>query len=386
MRRAAALLLIAMWSLATAGSIDGGTTARAGEEDHVTSEITSDLDRLLSLQDSAAAGNHAAAAQQKVILPRLTQALRAAPDAALPDLVDQTVIYVLSGGDPALAERLSRSPGVSGEKQMLLKATAAFMSGDRELAARHFEAIEPTGLPARLVGRVALAKALLTKAEERQRYFEIAMASMPGTLVEESALRRSALAYAEAHEERSMWRVLDRYTRRFGSSVYALDFWNQIAVALAAWPAKIPGPNLERLDRVVGPLPQNQRRLIYVALARAAAAQGLPNATIFAGRRLWRLSVEGTDEEQLGRFYANLFGIVTPESDTALRQLRRIRIDALGGQERSLLNAAMSLGLQIESPPQNQPLGAEELQEKGLTEKRGAELLAQSYQLMTDSN
>ena len=386
MKPAAAILLAAVWSFALADSMGGSTAARADEQREAVSLIKSDLDRLLSLQDSAASGNLEAAAQQKLILPRLTNALKTAADSTLPNLIDESIAYVLSGGDPALAERVSKAAGVSGERQNLLKAVAAFMGGNRDSAAQLFERIEPIGLPARLVGRVALAKALLTKAEERQRYFRIAMASMPGTLVEESALRRSTLAYAEAYEERNMWKVLDRYVRRFPSSVYAGDFWKQMAIALCAWPAESPLPSFERLDGITAKLPLDQRRSIYLSLARAAAAKGLPDLTSFAGSRLSTLSAEGTDDEQLGRFYANLFEIVTEDGDTALRQLRGIRAEALGVQEKSLLNAAMSLGLQIESPPEGKLVGTNEPEEKGITEKRGAELLAQSYQLVADSN
>lgn len=386
MKRATAVFLITSWSLAGTGSHAESTAMSVAQPSEHKSTITSNLDLLLSVQDSAAAGNHQAAEEQKQILERITKALKTMPEDQLSAFVEQTVAYVLSGGDPGVADRLSRASGLSNEEQTMLRASAAFMDGNSELAKQLFMKIEPVELSARLAGRVALAKALLSKNREQQYYFSVAMASMPGTLIEESSLRRSALAYADARDERNMLKILDRYARRFPSSVYAENFWRDIVVSLTAWAMKDPGPQLEKLDNIIGMLPRGQRQQIYLALARASAAQGLPEPTGFAGRRLYRIAVEGSAESQLGRFYVNLFGIVTPEGDGALSQLRTIRREALGPQERSLLDAAMSLGMQIERPASVMALLSEEPQEESTLLVRGRELLSHSYDVLTELN
>lgn len=350
------------------------------------SAITYQVDRLFTLQDSAARGGSEAVSGQRQLLRSITASLQALDDEHFPQMVEETVAYVLSGGDPAVVERVLRAPNIPDDEKDLLRAAASFMSGDRTSAIPLFKKIDPTNLPARLAGRIALAKAILEKGQERLSYFTFAIAAMPGTLVEESAIRRSALAYADVRDERNMWRMLERYARRFPSSVFARSFWQDVINSLVSWMATAPGPQIERLDHVAAMLPRGQRQSLYLALARVSAARGLAEPTGFAGKRLHRLAAEGSAEAQLGRFYANLFVIVTPEGDLALDHLRSIPREALGPQESSLLDAAISVGLQIARPAADARPETDIKEEEGAIEHRGVALLSQSYDLLAENN
>ncbi len=344
------------------------------------------VDRLLVLQDDAAAGSHPAVAEQQEVLLEITGTLERISESEDALLKHQVVAFVLSGGDPEIAARFTNADPNSNPHQLLLEAAAAFMRGDHQKANDLFAKIDPSALPARLGGRVALAKALLTKGAARQDLFALAAAAMPGTAIEESALRRLTLAYAEARDEHGFWKTLERYVRRFPSSIYAQAFWEDVTATLVYWAVKNSVPSLYQLDVIVTKLSLQQRRSIYLALARKSAAAGLPEMTGFAARRVRRAAVEGSDEDQLGQFYTVLYDIVSPESDAALTRLRSIHRNALGIQETALLGAALSLGLQIERPPSRPPEDTEEMTDTSGLAARGAELLTQSHKLMAEEN
>lgn len=377
-RRRAGILPLALW-------LGIAWQAAASELPGHKPAVVKDIDRLFQLQDATAFGVLQAAEEQKTLLQEIATSLPATDAGAAPLLVHPVAAYVLSGGNPQAAEQLSQREGISPDDKHLLDAVAMFMRGDRAAAAKLFGSMDPLDLPARLTGRVALAQALLKNGVARQDSFALAIASMPGTLVEESALRRSALAYAEAGDERGFWKRLERYNRRFCFSLYAASFWNEAMAAVIGWKNKSAEPGLLQFDRVMAPLPEGRRRSLYLELARHAAAAGRPDVTEFAGRRLARLARDGSDEQQQGQLYTALFHIVSSVGDDALAQLKSVRRAALQEIDLAFLDSALALGQQIERPVEIRPEGLQtQPDEKDPLASRGAALLAETSKLLAD--
>jgi chemotaxis protein MotC len=338
------------------------------------------------MQDAAARGEAGAASRQKSQLFKIGQIFTAIPETEYPKLLTDATIYALSGGNPSIAERISETEGLSALDLRVLRGSILFMRGERKEASVLLSGIEAMRLSPRIAGRVALAQALVSMDSDRQGLFAIAASAMPGTLVEESALRRSALYFADARDEHGFWRRIDRYARRFPYSSYAPAFWGDVMAILADWNKKGPPPSLRRLDNILAMLPQTHRRKIYLELARRSAAKGEPELTGFAGRRLRRLAIAGSLEDRLGVLYTALYQIVSAEGDSALLGLRDIQPETLDPQERALLNAALTLGQQIERPP-SVPSGImDDVTEKTAIEVRGGQLLSRSYELISELN
>ena len=373
----------AAWAAEQGGSSSPST--REIESGNVV-QVHAQIDRLLQLQDAAAAGSIEAIDQQKKLLVTIGPLLSATPDGELPKLSGQAVAYVLSGGNPGSVDRFRSADSVPLHDRKLLDASALFMSGDREGASKAFAKIDPLPLPARIAGRVALAQSLLADDQARQKRLADAVSAMPGTLVEESSLRRSALAYAAARDERNFWKRTDRFARRFSASIYASAFWRDITGAIVAWYSTESPPSLPHLDATLANLPVAQRRVLYLYLAHGAAKAGLSKLTDEAGRRLTRLAAEGSNEEQLGRFYSALFQIVSAQDEDALLRLKSIDRSLLQPDEQALLDAAVRLGSQIEDPPISAGPPLDDAKpELSAQESRGVDLLAGSYKLLVDS-
>lgn len=388
------VLLLAMLTAVTGAAAKETGKAGHAVEQPASSEqhhappppLLADIDRLFELQDSTARGNIAAARAQSGLLRDIGEALKTLDPAQARAIAPAVAAYVLSGGDPAAAERLAADEDLPPEDRRLLEAAAVFMRGDRGLAAKLFAQLDPQWYPARLVGRVSLARALLDKTDARQQYLALAIAAMPGTLVEESALRRSALAYAEVQSAENFWQRLDRYNRRFHGSLYAGNFWEEAMGLLVPWTMKGTPPSLDRLDLMLSSLSAAQRRKIYLALARHATSAGAERIADFAGRRLERLALAGSVEEQLGRLYTAIYALISEDGDQALATLRSLRRDGFAARERALLEAALALGRKIEQPITVAAAADGAPRDVSPLESRGLDLLKDTYALLQEAD
>jgi chemotaxis protein MotC len=352
-------------------------TPAPADSDTGTLRLLQELDALFLLQDATARGRQDAAILQKSLLlaigEKLGQDDQAEPDRLAPYIAG----YVLSGGDPATAVTLARSDSLSSFHRRLLEGVALFMQGDRQEAAKLLGAIDVLDLPARVAGRVALAQALLERDQvARQSGLSMAAALMPGTLVEESALRRSTLAFAETADEEQFWKRLDRYHRRFADSLYARAFWEEVVSQLANWKTRGEAPDLTRLDLILKDMPVSRRRHLYLHLARQSSRVDNVAFVEFGASRAKRLALDGSMEEHTAKLYLSLHAIASEESGKSFADLRSVDRNLLSAEERALRDAGLWIAQQINRPPDEGQSGiAEEANPKTPLQTRAVSLL-----------
>jgi chemotaxis protein MotC len=361
--------------------------AASAEEKAARDVLLNDLDALFLLQDATASGRSDAAALQKPLLvsigERLSEGSAIGPDTLAPLVAG----YVLSGGDPDAAAALAQSDQLSPSHRQLVEGVSLFMRGDRVEAAKLLGDMDSSRLPARIAGRVALAQALLQQDPgARQSGLSTAIAAMPGTLVEESALRRSTLAFAEEADEAGFWRRLDRYQRRFPDSLYARSFWDEVMSNLAEWSSKAKPPDLAKLDLTLMEMPVSRRRDLYLALARQAARINQSALVGFAARRALRLAAAGGREDQTARFYLALYAVASEKVDEARASLDAINRDLLLPHEQALRDAALWVAEEIRRPADPGPMLATSTKEKSALQERSEELLSEVDKILLEIN
>lgn len=362
---------------------EGSSDAKVPVEIPEHQPVVLEIERLFRLQDATAMGVRTSVADQKKAILTVSEMLRHLPAAPSAQLVYYTVAYVLSGGDPNSARWLSEAFGLDTHQRKFLEASAYFMTGDRERASDIFRQIKLESLPAVLRGRLALALALIERdsPENHQRYLAKAIASMPGTLIEESSLRRSALAYAESQDEHLFWDRLHRYERRFRRSIFASRFREETIDALVVWFSKDKPPSLLRTDYMLVSLPISERRLSYLYLARRAALAGEIALTEFAARRLRRISAEGSPDDTIAKLYESLFAIVASGGEIAAEKLNSVERHYLTESDLILLDAALAVEAEINAPLED----SSSLQANGEQtplEEQGARLLNDTASLL----
>ncbi len=327
----------------------------AGEEAPTSPPlIIAEIRTLFSLQDAAANGSSEAVELQRQLLSQIKQRQPQDIKDLQPNAATAAMIagYVLSGGQPGLAEQFATAEGLGGHSRKLLLGSAHYMRGERDAAIEQLKTIEPVLLPMRIGGRVALVKAMLTVADasERERLLAIAIALMPGTLVEESALRRSATSQAELGNAGLFWNRTERYLRRFPHSLYAPEFMAQAVSRVVGFEAAGKPAGLPRFDLALAMLSLSQRRTIYLQLAREAAAVNLGPLTQFAAFRLRRLATEGSVEMLQAHLYGSLHDVTGPHYEEIVRRLESVDGSRLADNDRRLLQAALSIARQIRAP------------------------------------
>ena len=337
--------------LVLAASLLAVGTAAANE---TSKRFLGDVALLLSLQDATAAGHLNAVDLQRQLLGQIsmTYAGEAGKFEPVTMNVSAVVSYVLGGGNPDFAEAFSKVDGLADADRKLLAGSAHFMRGQRAEAIKDLSGIDPLKLPGEIGGRVALIEAMsLADTEPRKlELLSIAVAAMPGTLVEESALRRSAATAAAAGLPDVFCRWTSRYLRRFPKSLYAAEFARTLAGHVVNLERAGHHVDLALLDAALSSLPQGRRMTVYLQMARTATAASLLPLAQYAARRTLRLSANGSFEELTATLHNALPDIAGPDYDLALARLRGIDAGRLEQHDRLLLHAALAVADRIRQP------------------------------------
>ncbi len=316
---------------------------------------------LQSLQEQISQGNSHAMLAQRRLLGRM--------DTVFPDLPPEVwleprnaraaVVHLLSGGHPRVMRGLLLVDPAPAIDRRLMEASLAYVEGREEDMLDLLEEIDPLELPASLGGHVALVKAapyIRTDPAKAMELLQIASLLMPGTLVEEAALRREVfVAGMMADIER--FRVLSiRYLRRFRQSVYAGDFRRRFALALDTLGFVKSEDKFALLDPVLHEFDADSRRGLYLRLSRSALLAGHLEVARKATAEALELSVEGTKEHEILKIYLAASRL-DPEMITANRDLLwSIDKRMLAGQDLAMLDGVYTVLNTIRhfpEPPEN---------------------------------
>lgn len=350
--------------------------------------VVGDIRSLFAIQDAAALGTPEASDMQTLMIGQINESLRKQDLAAVSQrLAILTAGFILSGGDPALADHIAEAPALHPSDRKLLKGAAAYMLGDPDAARQAFADLDPLAVDPEIAGRVALALAILSDedSQKAQDFLSLAALSMPGSLVEEGALRRSVLAFAAAGKQPQFWRSAFRYQRRFADSLYAPQFIETVTMATVAMDGREHRLQRGSLDRFLNAIPIAERRKLLVGLCHAATLQRGAELAGFAGARLVRLSSPGSQESQIGELYRLLAEISDPESVESRVRLQSIDAMLLPSPERLLLDAALRVSSDIDAPLTAVAAGDEEPVKDRPWAKRSGAALADAEKLLAEA-
>ena len=163
------------------------------------------------------------------------------------------VIHLLSGGHPAVGHRLLSLDPPPAVDPALLKGALAYIEGRKNEAYSVFSAIDPLSLSPTLGGQIALVQAILAlpdNLQDAQTAIDKARLLLPGSLVEEAALRRGVSVAAAENDTRLFQAYSLQYMRRFNNSIYNSDFRRRFAIAMRRFGESKAGASFAELDTV----------------------------------------------------------------------------------------------------------------------------------------
>ena len=307
---------------------------------------------LARLQDAAARGDAEAGALQMRMLSNVSAELMKADPLRLPDApsLRAAIIYVLSGGRPSDVEVLLRATPDSEPLRWILRGAVQFATGEKAEALKTLTPFKPETLPASIGGRVALAMAaLLPEGEtvEKARLLEFAARQMPGTLVEEAALRRLAILAAAQDDPLQFQKTAERYVWRYSASLYAGGLMKDYVAQIVIFEAKHKPISRLAFEVLMNRLPAMQRCQAYLGVARQATSLGLADLALYASTRARRLAVQGSAEWSEATLYDAAILITGPDYDIARDLLREVNGSQLDAQGKAMLSSVETLAARM---------------------------------------
>lgn len=263
---------------------------------------------LQSAQEQIASGNNTAASAQRALLMKMDEDFLAMPGAVWQDPRNAraAIIHLLSGGNPSVMRHLLKLDPLPAIDHNLMEASLAYVEGREQEMLKLLVNVDPLDLPASLGGHIALVKAVpYIQADplKAMELLQIASLLMPGTLVEEAALRREVLVAGLVGDIERFRTLSIRYLRRYSGSVYVGDFRRRFAIALDTLGFIENTDKFELLYGVLEEFEEDSRRGLYLRLARSALLGGNLQVAAKATEQARILAIPGTAEHEILKIY-----------------------------------------------------------------------------------
>ncbi len=308
---------------------------------------------LQAVQDSIANGNAAAHGSHIALIRQIGEKFLAA-DASVwsnPQNGQAVVIYLLSGGAPQVVRKLPRDKMNVDER--LLNGSLAYVEGRQDEARELLKDVKPRMIPSGLGGQVALVQgALFARAEASFAIERLddARLLLPGTLVEEAALRREILLVGQAEDFDKFEFLTLAYIRHYRNSIYAGDFWQRFSTGLTQSSLALDERRFTRIAGLLEQIDRAGRLKLYLVIARAAMLHGRLNVTRLAGERALTLSADVSADRERAHFFRGVSRVLTDEYDGGLAELNALDRPKLPERDVPLLNATIQLALDLRKP------------------------------------
>ncbi|MCA6123796.1 chemotaxis protein [Bradyrhizobium sp. WSM 1704] len=349
-RRLASLLLLPF----AAASVH----AAAAEPAPLSGEPYELVRSLQAVQDGIAHGDVAAHSRHLALIRQIGEKLLAA-DASVwskPQNGQAVVVYLLSGGPPQIVRKLPRERINIDER--LFNGALAYVEGRQDEARELLKDVKPRTIPQSMGGQIALVQgALLANSEASVAIERLddARLILPGTLVEEAALRREILLVGQAEDFDKFEFLTLAYVRHYRSSVYAGDFWQRFSTALAQSSLALDERRFTRIAALLDQTDRASRLKLYLVIAKAALVRGRLAVARLAGEQALSLAPDAGADRERAHFFRAAARVFADEYEGGLAELKAIDRSKLPERDALLLNATLQLALDIRRPTAASP-------------------------------
>ncbi|MBB3608310.1 chemotaxis protein MotC [Rhizobium sp. BK602] len=306
------------------------------------------------IQDSVATGDSSAGEMQRFMLATVDERLRSADKSVFDDSrnVDAALIYAMSGGNPETLEYLM-SRDVNGNfDNRVADVLRKYLNGKGLLVVNTLASIAEEYRDKKIGPYLSLVAGNTMTAKNPKaalKLYDWARLTAPGTIVEESALRRSVALCAEAGMVPEGLSYAQRYTRRFLHSPYASQFADFFVQLVVDHDGDVKQQDIVDILSFMDP---PRQREIYMRMARRAAIAGKVDLAALASGRAQAISDDGSDAfGALAGFYGGVASVSSPDLGAAIRSIDRMPVGELNERDRALRDAARAVAAEITRAP-----------------------------------
>ena len=311
---------------------------------------------LEKIQDATASGEHSAVDVQSKLIIQMGTDLQNTKQSDLQDVrnLRAIAVYLFSGGNPNIAEKQLTPLKIEPGDKALLDGALAYARAEKANAVKYLKEVDLASLPPTLAGRVALVKAILTSAEDLKTALQLlgtARALMPGTLVEEGALRRCVSFAGKLPDIEQLEHCASSYIRRFPKSIYWQEFEDSFTLGLIEMDYLKAGGTKPQLNSILEDLPPASHRKMLLMISKAAVSHGRHSLAISSAQSARELSLAGSTEMARSNLYEGAVMIVGEDFESGKTKLEKLDKSLLDPSDRSLLEKALKLTRQIAQMP-----------------------------------
>ncbi len=300
---------------------------------------------LQTLQDRIAHGNKAAQAAQGRMLDHIAEVFATANPTVWKEgrNANAAALYLFSAGRAGVVrDVMEHDAAFTPEGRRLVQGALAYAEGQDDVARRLLGTFDPKSLPPALGGHLALVMATLLTDQDPGRagaMLDAARLLVPGTLVEEAALRRQIFLVADLATLDKFTALSRQYIRRYRNSVFAPNFKGRLTSFAVRLAVAGDAAALAKLDPVFIELLQAERRSLYLTLARDAVLAGRPEAARYAAARAAGLAPDPAETER-ARLYTAAAGAASDAAPTVRSALAGLDATRLAPRDAELRAAA----------------------------------------------
>jgi chemotaxis protein MotC len=302
---------------------------------------------LVEAQDSAVDGG---ASNQAKILAQIDQQISSLSAEDWKQLRNYraAVIYVLAGGSSKRLRGLLLDHTIEEKDPPLLTASLAFADGDRDNATKLMAQIDVKSYPPILAGYLALVRGGLlmgSDKKEASNFLSFARLMMPGSQVEEAALRRELTILDPVRDTKRFLLLARRYQSRYANSPFAARYWQSLSANLLKVAAKVDAERFSPFEDLYKAAPHAVSFEFHAALARAS----IRSSHLETLRAQAQAAAAASDTPQnKERMKLYLAAVHIMEGETGGDELKNIARSSLSKEEIAILNALKDVAAKLD--------------------------------------
>ena len=264
------------------------------------------------------------------------------------ELREHAEIFVLSGGDVSVLMPLGEDLEPKTNEKRLFDGIVAYGKGRAAEAESILLSLDASSFDALRGAHLSLAQALLasrTNPERAFEYFEKARLLLPGTLIDEAALRQIVVLASKTSDRERFSRAAISYLSRFRRSAYVAGFETQLAFHIVRFDGR---DGLLILQALLNAHPQGWGRCLacfLASIAEQAILSGKVDLASTAAQAAMPFAADGSPEKQRLLLYNGAALIVTKDFARGLDALNSVRTSNLVRKTRNCIS------LRSHSPP-----------------------------------
>lgn len=284
------------------------------------------------------------------------------------ELRDHAEIFVLSGGDVSVLMPLGEDLEPQTNEKKLFDGIVAYGKGRTAEAESILLSLDASSFDTSRGAHLSLAQALLssrTNPERAFEHFEKARLLLPGTLIDEAALRQIVVLASKTSNRERFSRAAISYLSRFRRSAYVAGFETQLAFHIVRFDGR---DGLLILQELLNAHPRGWGRCLACFLAsisEQAILSGKVDLASTAAQAAMPFAANDSPEKQRLLLYNGAALIVTKDFARGLDALNSVRTSNLDKKDRELHIASLALAAKLRATPA--PLSQLDASASGLT-------------------